>query len=277
MPTLLHISDLHRTSGPRLRNDELFTAILSDSPRWKLDGIPDPDLIIVSGDLIQGVNPEDFDAASADDEISRQYEEASDLLGRLADEFLNCDRARLIMVPGNHDVDWPRSLASMRPTKDYPRDIGRRSRQPSSLYRWSWKNCQAYTIADSNLYATRLDHFNTFRARFYENIDDSCGLKVNDDFLFSEYPDIGLAVGGFSSWYGNDCFCHVGDISPSALAESQSLIAKSTMPVAVAVWHHGIVGGPRHHDYMDQRVVHRLIDFGFNVGLHGHQHYPPVA
>ena len=28
---------------------------------------------------------------------------------------------------------------------------------------------------------------------------------------------------------------------------------------------------------MDQRVVHRLIDFGFNIGLHGHQHSPGAA
>ena len=28
---------------------------------------------------------------------------------------------------------------------------------------------------------------------------------------------------------------------------------------------------------MDQRVTHKLIDFGFTVGLHGHQHYPDAA
>ena len=28
---------------------------------------------------------------------------------------------------------------------------------------------------------------------------------------------------------------------------------------------------------MDQRVIHKLIDFGFSVGLHGHQHYPGAA
>ena len=28
---------------------------------------------------------------------------------------------------------------------------------------------------------------------------------------------------------------------------------------------------------MDQRVVHKLIDYGFQVGLHGHQHHPGAA
>ena len=45
----------------------------------------------------------------------------------------------------------------------------------------------------------------------------------------------------------------------------------------MAVWHHGIVGRPHTVDYMDQQVVHKLIDYGFQVGLHGHQHYPGAA
>ena len=53
MPTLLHISDLHRTSGPRLNNDDLLSAIFSDAARWEAEGIPWPDLVVVSGDLIQ--------------------------------------------------------------------------------------------------------------------------------------------------------------------------------------------------------------------------------
>ena len=69
----------------------------------------------------------------------------------------------------------------------------------------------------------------------------------------------------------------MGDIDPAALAVSQKLLADSTAPLAIAVWHHSIVGGPRVNDYMDARVVHRLIDFGFSIGLHGHQHFADAA
>ena len=34
-------------------------------------------------------------------------------LGQLATQFLGSDRSRLVIVPGNHDVDWNRSRASM--------------------------------------------------------------------------------------------------------------------------------------------------------------------
>ena len=87
----------------------------------------------------------------------------------------------------------------------------------------------------------------------------------------------GLVIVGFASWHGNDCFCHVGEIDSASLALSRKLLTDSNAPVAVAVWHHSVVGGPRANDYMDQRVIHKLIDFGFSVGLHGHQHYPGAA
>ena len=62
-----------------------------------------------------------------------------------------------------------------------------------------------------------------------------------------------------------------------SLALSQKLLAGSKTELGLAVWHHSVTGGPRAHDYMDERIVHRLVDFGFGVGLHGHQHYPGAA
>ena len=81
----------------------------------------------------------------------------------------------------------------------------------------------------------------------------------------------------YASWHGNDCFCHVGEIASGDLSRAQEFLATSRAPVAIAVWHHSIDGGPRANDFMDKRVIHRLIDFGFSVGLHGHQHFPHAA
>ena len=78
MPTLLHISDLHRTSTPRLDNDELLSAILSDAKRWEEEGIPYPEAIVVSGDLIQGTS---VDHPNPDAEIASQYAEVGAYLG----------------------------------------------------------------------------------------------------------------------------------------------------------------------------------------------------
>lgn len=272
--TVLHISDLHRTSGPHLSNDELLSALVSDAARWDAEGIPRPDLIVVSGDLVQG-SP--VGAGDADADVVAQYNEVSDFLKLLSNEFLAADRSRMVIVPGNHDVHWRRSLDAMNPIDSCPKGIETKAFQPTSGLRWNWTDRRPYEISDQQLYESRLEHFRRFREDFYEGIDPNPLSYGDEDLLFFEYPDLDLLVVGFSSWHGNDCFCGVGEISPASLALSQRLVADSRMALAVAVWHHSIAGGPRSHDYMDRRTVHRLIDFGFRVGLHGHQHHPGAA
>ena len=122
-----------------------------------------------------------------------------------------------------------------------------------------------------------MEHFRKFQADFYAGLDPNPLSAHAGDLVFVEYPSLEIAVAGFASWHGNDCFCHVGEIDKASLALSREKLSKSKAPVAIAVWHHSIVGGPRTYDYMDPRVVHRLIDFGFSVGLHGHQHFPGAA
>ena len=274
MTTLLHISDLHRASDPRLANDDLLAAIFSDATRWESEGITWPDLVVVSGDLIQGV---DVDASNPDSKIEAQYAEVSDFLSQLAAKFVDSDRSRVIIVPGNHDVHWGRARRAMKLLDTCPDGIAREAFTADSNIRWTWNEQKAYEIIDSKIYQSRFEHFKQFQADFYAGLDPNPLSYGDSDLVFVEYLSLGLVVVGFASWHGNDCFCHVGEIDQASVALSQKLLADSTAPVAVAVWHHSIVGGPRANDYMDARVIHRLIDFGFSVGLHGHQHYPGAA
>lgn len=274
MPSILHISDLHRTLNPRLSNDELLAAIASDATRWSGEGISSPDLVVVSGDLVQGVN---IGTPDPDSEIADQYSEACDFLRRLAAEFVDSDRSRVVIIPGNHDVHWNRARNAMNPLAACPDGIANKAFQASSNVRWNWKEQKAYEISDINMYESRFKHFRQFQADFYSGLDPSPVSHCNDDLVFVDYPSLGVAIVGFATWHGNDCFCHVGEINSASLASSRKMLADSNAPVAVAVWHHSVVGGPRANDYMDQRVIQRLIDFGFSVGLHGHQHYPGAA
>ena len=275
MPTILHISDLHRTSGPRLDNDELLTAIINDAKRWEQEGIPQPDLIVVSGDLIQGASG---DTTNADAQIQAQYEEANEFLLRLAAEVIDSDISRIVIVPGNHDVNWDRARRAMRPLDICPPRINSDAFEANSGIRWNWRDQRAYEIFDESLYGSRLQTFRDFQERFYAGLHDRPLYRDNNaDLVYFDYPQLGLVVVGFASWHGNDCFCTVGEINSASLALSQKLLRESQAPVAVAVWHHGVAGGPRSIDYMDQRIIHKLIDLGFTVGLHGHHHYPAAA
>ena len=102
-------------------------------------------------------------------------------------------------------------------------------------------------------------HFRRFRTGFYAGLDPNPMSPHAEDLVFMEFPALDVAVAGFASWHGLDCFCHVGEINIASLVAARRLIAGSTVPVVVAVWHHSIVGGPRSHDYMDERIVHKLI------------------
>ena len=273
MPVALHISDLHRTPAPRIDNDTLLATIDSDSNRWAREGIGRPALLVVSGDLVQGV-PLGCDDVEA--ELAAQYEEAHDFITRLTDRHFEGDRGRVVVVPGNHDVCWPIARLAMEPLTSDVDDLSRQADLPDSRIRWNWQERQAYKIVDQDLYERRLAHFRAFRSRFYEGVTPN-PLAHDPDLLHMEFKDLGLVVVGFSSWFGNDCFCVVGDIDPRLLVMAQGIVADSDMPSAVAVWHHNIAGGPRARDYMDDRVVHRLIDAGFVLGLHGHQHRADAA
>ena len=209
-------------------------------------------------------------------DIEAQYAEARDLLDGLAAEFVDSDRTRVVIVPGNHDVHWGRARSAMTRLADCPPGIAHKALRPGSKVRWNWEDQHAYQITDDGLYDSRYDHFRRFRTNFYSGLES--GPVVHEsDLIAAEYASLGLLVVGFASWHGNDCFCRVGEIDRSALAASQRLLAASGAPIAVAVWHHSLDGGPQDQDYMDRRAIHKLIDYGFSVGLHGHQHYPGAA
>ena len=54
--SVLHISDLHRDPDNPIRNDILLDSLENDRPHYSAEETPrirSPDLIIVSGDIIQ--------------------------------------------------------------------------------------------------------------------------------------------------------------------------------------------------------------------------------
>ena len=185
MPTLLHISDLHRTSGPRFGNDDLFAAIASDATRWNREGIPNPDLIVVSGDLIQGAS---VTAPDPDSEIAAQYSEACGFLRQLAAEFVDSDLSRVVIVPGNHDVHRRRARNAMRPLVTCPNGIASKAIQATSSLRWNWDDQTAYEIFDRDLYESRLDHFRRFRESFYRDLDPTPLTILAKDRTFIPIP-----------------------------------------------------------------------------------------
>ena len=273
--SILHISDLHRSREDPISNEEIVSALLHDRDRYveETPPIAAPKAIVVSGDLIEGVpiGTKDFER-----QIEDQYTVAEDLLIELVARFLDGDRSKLVMVPGNHDVDWNTAAAALERVEpsEFPRDLNRELRAHDSLLRWDWKTQMLYRIVRRELYARRLDPYWRFSERFYSGsnvprkIDESSDVRLYDLF------ERAIGVAALNSCDGNDCFAYHGRIKPDSVARSDLGLRDGGVPhhLRVAVWHHSVEGSPYRTDYMDIDIVRGMIGRGFRLGLHGHQH-----
>ena len=273
--SILHISDLHRSSADPITNADLISALVRDRDRYIRERPPiaAPEAVVVSGDIIQGVSLGTNDFAS---QIDQQYAIAEEFLDELARRFLEGDRSRLVMVPGNHDVDWNTAFNALAPVEpeQIPDSLRYELYSDDSLLRWDWRTQTLYRIADPDLYDRRLDAFCRFSERFYQALPDVPPSQSPTDVrLFSLCHDrIGLAA--YNSCHRNDCFAFHGMIREGAIARSDLDLTDSghVYDLRIAVWHHSIEGSPYRTDYMDVDLVRGMIGRGFRLGLHGHQH-----
>ena len=273
--SIMHISDLHRSPREPISNAELISALVHDRDRYIHEDpiIAAPKAIIVSGDIIRGVSLHTDDFA---DRIEAQYAVAEEFLDELVQRFLQGDRSRLIMVPGNHDVDWNTALSALEPVKanEIPRDLRAGLHAEDSMLRWDWKTRTLYRIADPDLYERRLDAYWRFFERFYDGVPGLLTMgNPSDVRLFSLCNDR-IGVAAYNSCHGNDCFAFHGMIQQGSVARSDLDLKDSgkKFDLRMAVWHHSIEGSPYRTAYMDVDVVRGMIGRDFRLGLHGHQH-----
>ncbi|MBX3178725.1 MAG: metallophosphoesterase [Candidatus Hydrogenedentes bacterium] len=276
---ILHLSDLHREPGNPISNKVLLSTLMRDRDNYTSNEdprIPAPNFVIVSGDIVQGVK---HDTADAKVLLKRQYDEATTFLNTVADEFVDGDKDRVVIVPGNHDVSdevFRRSTKRREVHPDARRALVGQLFRPNSKFRWSWEEFALYEIDDPTVYDERLTAFCEFYEAFYEG-KRHYGKESTRQLDFFDYPDYGIAVVGFSSCYNNDLLNRQGAIHPDCIAEADTWlrdISLSREPIRVAVWHHNTEGSPTASDYMDSEILQNLIDIGFSLGFHGHQHRP---
>lgn len=267
--SILHISDIHR--GPHTDLNNLYESLITDSLECEKNGILKPSIIVVSGDIVEGAEGENAEQA-----VRQQYEEAAEFLTRLTDYFLQNDKKRLIIVPGNHDMFRGMSEASMVPYKLLADDNPKVLRK-NSLIRWSWKDLKFYKIVQENLYAKRFDLFVEFYNTFYEGIRAISG----DPETFSDVVDLenyGTAFVLFNSCSRLDHLRYSGEIHVNAVSKQASRLRQLSRAgrLIVGVWHHHTQGLPDEENYMDYRILPSMVQNGIQVGLFGHQHFSQI-
>lgn len=277
--SILHLSDLHRDLSNEISNSALIQSLCRDRDRYINDeNIQAPDLIVISGDLIQGAKLDDPDATK---EIERQYDQAEMFLTNLANEFLSGDNEKIIIVPGNHDVNSEMFMSSVNKvdienTKSEHKNIlVNRLFSPNSNIRWSWKTLEFYEINNREQYEQRMDKFSEFINRFYDS-KHTFDINPDNQFIIYDYPEFNIIFTGLNSCFNNDLFNRQSDINPICIAKAceQLNAIEYRSRLRIAVWHHNTQGPPLQSDYMDSGILQVLIDNGFSMGLHGHQHKP---
>jgi hypothetical protein len=274
MYSVLHISDLHRSPSDPISNDELLSTLLADRDKYVREDPPiaPPEAIVISGDLVQGV-PMDMEPTAAADELRSQYASALEFVSRLTASLVNGQRARVILVPGNHDVAWGIAKSAMTRVDDQS-DLSPDAFGPETDLRWSWSDRCIYRIVDREAYEKRFAPYREFIKEFYDGVVLAYPLETESYFQLFELFDGRVGVAGFNSCSGNDCFSSQGAIPEQALAQAHLGLRdkEAGYDLLVAVWHHNVEGAPHTSDYMDVSAVYRMIGKGFRLGLHGHQH-----
>ena len=279
--SILHISDLHKDADACY--DRLLDSLEDDRVVWR-NGTPsimEPSFIVVSGDLIQGCEL-NMTKQSASEMLDTQYAEVEDFLAKLADSFLDRDRNRIIIVPGNHDVSRNASQRSMvyvdEKEKAAVYKTFANSRGKSCLYRWSWNDFAFCKIVKEDIYNERFDGYREFYNRFYKDVREELKDCV-DSVEIVDFPDYNISFACYNSCAELDHLNETGKISNAALYCKKEDLHElyDNHRMIIGVWHHHIYGSPYFPNFMDRDVLRLLHKRHLQIGLFGHQHCIEVA
>jgi 3',5'-cyclic AMP phosphodiesterase CpdA len=108
--TILHISDTqfgqHHRFGEGV--ESLASQLIYDLRKIVGRQVPQIDLILISGDI-------------AEQGLAEEYDQARAFIDQLC-EFAELKLDRVVVVPGNHDVNWDLSQAYFSECRAYKRD-----------------------------------------------------------------------------------------------------------------------------------------------------------
>lgn len=250
MALLLHISDLHLRDIERA---ETSLGQLIDDLSGELE-IGCLDFVVISGDSTDFASASEYGAAESFVKgLCREYEVAPD---------------QLLVVPGNHDVDWSMSKALY--------DIVRTDEAPhvtTAQYQDPENKRYVEVVTDYEAYKRRFANF----AAYHEAVTGrEYALDYERQFQVLTTADSGVVVLGLNSAWNLDHY-HKQDSSIPQRALNSGLrevrAAAGGDAVRIVVWHHPLKGDAA---LPDTAFLQRLAVNGFVVGLHGHVHKPEL-
>lgn len=239
---------------------------------WKQEGVKNPDYIVLSGDVIQG--------ALTDEEIRAQYIEAEDFLAKLTDVILDGHRERVIIVPGNHDVNRYRTTESVKHGEmDSTEENVARYNMHTFRIRCDYKTLKLRQVTSDEMYDSRFELFVEFYNRFYKSVNRLYPKDPVNEASVIPFADDRICFVCFNSCNESDHLNIAGDISSDAIdsvaKDVRNRYNNGYLPIGV--WHHNTYGDPYYAGYMRKGILDDMQEMKIRIGLFGHQHYSQTA
>ena len=243
---ILHISDLHlkNRSQANVYRTQLEIDLTQELKVNRLD------YLIISGDIVNHATED-------------EYRIAFKMLDGLVKHF-GLDAGRVIIVPGNHDLNWDASEDAYKfvPKRKLPEKL------PKGKYIPAGRGGKL--LRDENLYQQRFANFST---QFYKQAYGGREYPVDyseQSILFERPQDRIIFLSLNSCWQIDHYFRDRASIHMDALSHSLDQLrdGKYNSWLKIAVWHHPIAG----EEMMNNEFMELLATCGFQICMHGHIH-----
>ncbi len=242
---ILHLSDLHISGATEPQ--ELLGPLMLD---LETQGIERIDYIVISGDVTARASAVEFESAC---------EFISLLLERLS-----VTAARLIIVPGNHDVDWE--------TVVYEWKAKRSVRAAELIPGYFIEEGLGYLICQDCRYK---DRFKNFSEKFFHLLKlTEYPLDPQKQYFVDTFSEDGIQFLSFNSSVRVDEF-NTGRSALNSVAVSEAIQKgrEQAIPgqkiLRIAVFHHPAMGSERMAEDAYLSLFHQA---GITLCLHGHVH-----
>ena len=242
---ILHLSDIHLNSisdANQYRN-QLETDLIKELKINKLD------YVVISGDI-------------TNQSIQDEYNAAVVMIKGLIQRF-KLDINNVIIIPGNHDLNWDISRKAYKFTDNPPNPLPIGHIKAGDV---------GVLLKDESLYRERFINFSNYL--YKELFDTDYPLNyVDQAILYPNIKDKILFLGLNSCWEidHHEPNQKRANINTDAFSRAiqQILDEKYDDWLKIAVWHHPVNGDEAlvNSDFIEQLVVH-----GFQICMHGHIH-----
>lgn len=273
---ILHLSDLHVTHDGRELN-QLWGRARPAVAGQRFD------FVVITGDLTQRA-------------ASIEYAKLKRFLEAEIEPLVTGDRAtvktRVVIIPGNHDVDWSADVFETLALANAKSDLAeqwfadgqwRPETQPYRVKLGNLGHTSAFAIR-ADRYHERFAPIHAFLTDYYSGqlvyphrpfvLADPRGTG-SGDWQAHVFPDLHVALLGFNSCYRNDRYWHGAQIHEDAITEARDHVDRldhNRSFLRIGVWHHGLESHRNRPDRLTFENLTALVTSGIKVGFHGHVH-----